>query len=202
MVLGAIVEKVTGMSFTKFMQKNIFEPCDMQNTHVYSKVDYDKIPADVIGHDKTWKRSVVQNFLDGPVGDKGIYSTIQDLYLFDRYMRAGKLLKPATLDSAYATTHNPLERGHFGYGYGWRLFQGKGQKIAYHTGWWHGFRHIYLRDLDEDITVILLTNLTNGSLLKLDELFNMVGMPIVRKSAYLGNGKLAPSLQQQETHDD
>jgi CubicO group peptidase (beta-lactamase class C family) len=188
MVLGSIIEKVSGMSYAQFMQENVFKPASMAHTHVYSKAVYDKIPVDVVGHDRgQWRYSVAQNFLDGPVGDKGIYSTVGDLFLFDRALRAGLLLKPATLDSAYVP-RNPMLHGHFSYGYGWRTFTAPGQEVIYHTGWWHGFRHIYLRDMKNDITVVLLTNLANGSLLKLDDLFNTVGMPVVRKSAYKGNG--------------
>lgn len=187
MILGAIIEKVTGMRYSQFMKENVFKPCGMTNTAVYSKSEYEKIPVDVVGHDRTWRYSVVQNFLDGPVGDKGIYSTVHDLLLFDRSLLKGKLISKAWQDSAY-TGHNPLVRGHFNYGYGWRIFEGDGHKVVYHTGWWHGFRHIYLRDLTADVTIVLLCNLTNGSLLQLDELFKIVGMPIVRKSAYTGNG--------------
>jgi len=187
MILAAIIEKVSGMSYADFMMKNVFIPAGMKHTAVYSKAVYDKIPVDVIGHDRTWRYSVVQNFLDGPVGDKGIYSTVHDLLLFDRALRNGRLLKKTTLDSAYTGYSEPI-RGHFNYGYGWRLFEGGGHKVAYHTGWWHGFRHIYLRDLNDDITIILLSNLTNGSLLRLDELYHIVGMPVVRKSAYNGKG--------------
>jgi len=188
MVLAAIIEKVSGQKYSQFMAENIFKPLGMKNTAVYSKAEYDKIPVDVVGHDRTWRRSVAQNFLDGPVGDKGIYSTIHDLYLFDRAMRKGKLLKAETMDSAYAA-HNVMQRGHFNYGYGWRTFEKGNNKVVYHTGWWHGFRNIYLRQVNKDITIILLTNLTNGSLLKLDELYKVAGMPIVRRSAYSGNGQ-------------
>ncbi|MGN8067860.1 serine hydrolase [Mucilaginibacter sp. SG564] len=188
MVLGAIIEKVSGMSYADFMKQNVFAPASMVHTHVYSKAVYDKIPVDVVGHDRgQWRYSVAQNFLDGPVGDKGIYSTVGDLFLFDRALRAGRLLKQATLDSAYVP-RNPMVHGHFSYGYGWRTFTAPGQEVIYHTGWWHGFRHIYLRDMKNDITIVLLTNLANGSLLKLDDLFKAAGMPIVRKSAYTGNG--------------
>jgi len=188
MVLGSIIEKVTGMSYADYMKQNVFIPAGMSHTAVYSKAVYDKIPVDVVGHDRgQWRYSVAQNFLDGPVGDKGVYSTVGDLYLYDRALRAGRLLQKACLDSAY-TPRNPWLHGHFNYGYGWRIFQAPGQEVIYHTGWWHGFRHIYLRDMKNDIVVVLLTNLSNGSLLKLDDLFNAVGMPIVRKSAYKGNG--------------
>ncbi|MFZ4101124.1 MAG: serine hydrolase, partial [Sphingobacterium thalpophilum] len=86
-----------------------------------------------------------------------------------------------------------MQRGHFNYGYGWRTFENGDNKVAYHTGWWHGFRNIYLRQLNKDITIILLTNLTNGSLQKLDELYEIAGMPVVRRSAYSGNGQSAVS---------
>jgi CubicO group peptidase (beta-lactamase class C family) len=188
MVLGAIIEKVSGMSYAQFMKQNVFIPASMTHTNVYSKAVYDKIPVDVVGHDRgQWRYSVAQNFLDGPVGDKGVYSTIADLFLFDRALRAGRLLKQSTLDSAYVP-RNPMLHGHFSYGYGWRTFTAPGQEVIYHTGWWHGFRHIYLRDMKNDITIVLLSNLANGSLLKLDDLFKAAGMPIVRKSAYKGNG--------------
>jgi CubicO group peptidase (beta-lactamase class C family) len=188
MVLGSIIEKVSGQSYAQFMKDNVFIPASMLHTAVYSKAAYDKIPVHVVGHDRgQWKYSVAQNFLDGPVGDKGIYSTIKDLFLFDRALRAGILLKQATLDSAYVP-RNPMLHGHFSYGYGWRTFTAPGQEVIYHTGWWHGFRHIYLRDIKNDITIVLLSNLANGSLLKLDDLFKAAGMPVVRKSAYNGNG--------------
>ncbi|HEY9196049.1 MAG TPA: serine hydrolase domain-containing protein [Mucilaginibacter sp.] len=188
MVLGSIIEKVSGVTYAQFMKDNVFKPASMTHTAVYSKAVYDKIPVHVVGHDRgQWRYSVAQNFLDGPVGDKGIYSTVGDLFLFDRALRAGLLLKQATLDSAY-TPHNPMVHGHFSYGYGWRTFTEPGQQVVYHTGWWHGFRHIYLRDLKNDVTIVLLSNLANGSLLKLDDLFKAAGMPIVRKSAYNGNG--------------
>ncbi|CAN5468082.1 serine hydrolase domain-containing protein [soil metagenome] len=188
MVLGSIIEKVSGMPYAQFMKENVFKPAGMEHTAVYSKAVYDKIPVDVVGHDRgQWRYSVAQNFLDGPVGDKGIYSTVGDLYLYDRALRAGRLIKQATMDSAYVP-RNPVIHGHFSYGYGWRIFEAPGQQVIYHTGWWHGFRHIYLRDIKDDITIVLLSNLSNGSLLKLDDLFKITGMPIVRKSAYKGNG--------------
>ena len=193
MVLGAIIEKVTGKTYADYMMEHIFKPAGLKNTHVYSTTVYKKIPVDVVGHDRTWRYSVVQNFLDGPVGDKGIYSTIHDLLLFDKYLKNGRLLKQSSLDSAYVGRNTPVN-GHFNYGYGWRMFDGNNMdKVVYHTGWWHGFRHIYIRDLDKDIVVIFLGNLTNGSLLHLDDLFKYLKMPIIRKGAYKGNGSLPGS---------
>jgi len=188
MVLAAIIEKVTGKSYTYFMENSIFKPLGMKNTHVFSTTVFKKIPIDVVGHDRVWRRSVVQNFLDGPVGDKGIYSTLHDLYLFDQAMRSGKILQKACLDSAY-TPRNPLQYGHFSYGYGWRLFEAPNEQVVYHTGWWHGFRHIFVRDLKNDVTIIFLSNLTNGSLLGLDELYQILHVPVIRRNAYSRAGE-------------
>jgi CubicO group peptidase (beta-lactamase class C family) len=189
MVLGSIVEKVSGMTYADYVKENIFKPAGMTHTAVYSKAVYEKIPVDVVGHDRnSWRYSVVPNVLDGPVGDKGVYSTVGDLFLFDQALRAGRLIKPATQDSAY-TDRNPMLRGHFNYGYGWRLFEAPGEKVVYHTGWWHGFRHIYVRDMKNDVTIVLLGNLCNGALLHIDDLFKLVGMPVIRKGAYNGSGE-------------
>ncbi len=154
----------------------------MTHTAVYSKAVYDKIPVDVVGHDRnSWKYSVAPNFLDGPVGDKGIYSTVGDLFLFDQALRAGMLIKTCYPGFSPTPDRNPMIRGHFNYGYGWRLFEAPGQRVVYHAGWWHGFRHIFVRDLKNDVTIVLLGNLVNGSLLHLDDLFKLEDMPVIPK---------------------
>src|SRR5690606_30519254 len=52
MLLASVIEKVSGQDFAVFMQENIFKPLGMKNTAVYSKAVYDKIPTEVIGHDR------------------------------------------------------------------------------------------------------------------------------------------------------
>ncbi|OAQ42384.1 serine hydrolase [Pedobacter psychrophilus] len=182
MLLAAIVEKVTGQDFDIFMKENVFKPAGMKNTAIYSTAKYEKIPVDVVGHDRIWRRSVRQDFLDGTTGDKGVYSTVEDLFLFDRALRDGLLLTKTTLNSAY-TPHSKLQNNYFGYGLGWRMFvdSAKNEQIIYHTGWWHGFRHIFLRDMKRDITIVILSNLVNGSINQLDDLYKILGMPVVRR---------------------
>ncbi|MFZ4862155.1 serine hydrolase domain-containing protein [Sphingobacterium sp. Mn56C] len=187
MVLGAIIEKVAGQDFATYMQEHVFKPAGMKNTAALSRVKYDKIPTDVIGHDRTWRRSVVQDYLDGPLGDKGIYSTVGDMYLLDRALRDGRLLNKSLLDSAYMP-RSDAKHGVFSYGYGWRTFSPAQEQVVYHTGWWHGFRNLYVRDLKNDITIVLLSNMVNGSLVKLDDLYKILEMPILRQNAYDANG--------------
>jgi CubicO group peptidase (beta-lactamase class C family) len=182
MLLATIVEKVAGMPFKTFLQKNIFDVAGMKNSTLYPTTEYKKIPVDVVGHDRVWRRSVRQDFLDGTVGDKGVYSTIEDLFLFDRALREGLLLKKSTLDSAYVP-RSKLQNQYFGYGLGWRMYVDSVRKeqVIYHTGWWHGFRHIYLRDQKRDITIVILSNLVNGSINQIDEVYKILGMPVVRR---------------------
>jgi len=187
MMLGAIVEKISGQEFNTYLQEHIFEPSGMKNTVALSRVKYDKIPTDVIGHDKVWRRSVVQDYLDGPVGDKGIYSTVRDMYLFDRALKDGRLLSAELLDSAY-TPHSDAKRGAFSYGYGWRTFNTNNTKVVYHTGWWHGFKTLFVRDLTNDVTIVLLSNMANGSLGHLDDLYKILEMPVLRQNAYTSDG--------------
>ncbi|MGJ1203720.1 serine hydrolase domain-containing protein [Sphingobacterium lactis] len=189
MVLGAIVEKVTGQDFAVYMKEKVFDPAGMKNTAVYSKAVYEKIPTKVIGHDRTWRRSVVQNYQDGPVGDKGIYSTVEDMYLLDLAIKDGRMLQKATLDSMYIP-RSDAKRSLFSYGYGWRTFSPPGNPIVYHTGWWHGFKSLYVRDLKNDVTIVLLTNMANGSLNHLDDLYKILEMPILRQNAYNASGEL------------
>lgn len=189
MMLASIIEKVTGQTFTVFMQENVFQPAGMKNTAVLSKAEYEKIPTDVVGHDKIWRRSVVQNFHDGPVGDKGIYSTIEDLFLFDRALNDGRILTKSTQDSSYIGYAKPINTV-FNYGYGWRIYEKEEHVVAYHTGWWHGFKSLYIRDLKNDITIVLLTNLANNSLQNLDGLYEILDMPIIRQGAYGRSGEL------------
>lgn len=187
MILGAIVEKVSGDDFATYMEKHVFKPAGMKNTAALSRVKYDKIPTDVIGHDRVWRRSVVQDYLDGPLGDKGIYSTVQDMYLLDLALKEGRLLGKAALDSAYLP-RSDAKKGVFSYGYGWRTFNTHEAKIVYHTGWWHGFKNLYVRDLTNDVTIVLLSNMVNGSLNSLDDLYKILKMPILRQNAYDANG--------------
>jgi len=117
------------MSYAQFLKEECIYPASMTHTHVYSKAVYDKIPVDVVGHDRgQWRYSVAQNFLDGPVGDKGIYSTVADLFLYDARPACRQVIKQATLDSAYVP-RNRCCTAILAMVYGWRTFTAPGQEV-------------------------------------------------------------------------
>ncbi|MEG2336830.1 MAG: serine hydrolase domain-containing protein [Bacteroidales bacterium] len=159
--LATIVEKVSGKTFANYMQDEIFTPLGMQHSFIYDASTKNNQDA-VIGYD--WSRRIgfferPCDFLDGVVGDKGIYSTAEDLYLFDQALYDYSLISEKSLDAAF-TPAVPFDEKHSrDYGLGFRVKKNTdGQNIAYHNGWWKGFRTFYVHDYQNKKTLIWLNN--------------------------------------------
>lgn len=161
-LLAAIVERVSGMKFAEFVKKNIFDPLQMKNTFVHdrtSPLDHSNVCTGYY----SIKRKAEDNYLDGVVGDKEVYSTVGDLYLWDQALYTDKLLKQSTLQEAWTPASRERKNGH-NYGYGWRLWTlSDSTKIVYHNGWWHGFNSSFIRIPSDTVTVIVLRNIANRS---------------------------------------
>ena len=162
MLLAAIVEKVTGMKFSEFAEREIFKPLLMRSTFVYDRTQQLANPKLASGYYSV-KRPAEDNYLDGVVGDKAVYSTVDDLFLWDQVLYTEKLLKKKTLDAAWTPASEERKNGH-NYGYGWRLWTMQDStKMVYHNGWWHGFNSNFIRVPEDSITVIVLRNIANRS---------------------------------------
>ncbi len=164
-LLAAIVEKVSGLSFTDYMQRNVFDPLSMENTFIY-RADAKDYPPMVTGY-LTWRKEAEDNYLDGVLGDKGVYSSAYDLFLWDQALYKGSILPVDTLALAFQAMGKPLS-AHSNYGYGWRMFYWgvDSLKVDYHYGWWHGFRSMLLRIPEDTTTVVLLKNSSKGAMMK------------------------------------
>jgi CubicO group peptidase (beta-lactamase class C family) len=174
-LLALIIEKVSGMSYSDFLQKNIFIPLKMEHTFVYEK-GKTKLPQfAVAGYDHRGKM-IADYYQNGVTGDKGIYSTVEDLYKFDLALRQQKLLTDSTLQLAYKATSNEHEtQGNDNYGLGWRIKQSHaGYKVVYHTGWWKGFRSYFIRNITKNQTIIVLDNIKRGPFLSVEELLQLL----------------------------
>jgi len=74
-----------------------------------------------------------------------------------------KLLNKKTLEEAF-TGYSNEHKGKRNYGYGWRLIDdGKGNKVIYHNGWWHGYNSLFFRRPGDQTTIIILSNKYNHS---------------------------------------
>ncbi len=173
-LLASVVEKVADEPFETFMRREIFEALGMQHTFVYHKLRNPDIPFRLEGFDRLG-RQVEDAYQNGVVGDKGVYSTVYDLYLFDRAIAEGKLLPASVWEEAFAPqSPDREEKGKDNYGLGWRIKQSfAGYRVVYHTGWWKGFRTYFIRNLSKDQVIVVLDHF-NGPFLSIEELLSLI----------------------------
>ena len=160
-LLALIIEKVSGLSYAAFMKSEIFDPLGMKNSYVvaYDDMKSKAIETMVPGYYRPG-RKVENSYLNGVVGDKGVYSTVEDLYLWDQALYQGRLVSLFTLEESFRPAHKDL-RDYDNYGFGWRLNLNDGNKIVFHSGWWKGFKTYFIRKINEQKTIIILTNTAN-----------------------------------------
>ena len=160
LVLAAIVEKITGLHFRDYIKKYIFQPLGMKDSYVYDHNAPYKSPMLVKGYEYG-RVEANPDFLDGVVGDKGVYSTLFDLYLWDQGLYKEVIISKSTLDLAFQP-HGKSKRAKKNYGYGWRnYYLPDSTKIIYHAGWWHGYQSLLVRSERDSSTIIVLKNKRN-----------------------------------------
>ncbi len=161
-LLASIIEKVSGESYADFMTQNIFKPLEMNDTWVHRPNKDSIYKNKTIGHNANGGIDK-EIFADDVIGDKGIYSTVDDLFKWNQALYSEKILKKNTIEEAF-TGYSNEHKGKRNYGYGWRLVDdAKGNKIIYHNGWWHGYSSLFFRRLSDQTTVIVLSNKYNSN---------------------------------------
>ncbi len=167
-LLASIVEKASGMAFPDFLQENIFEPLEMTNTFCYNNPFLSENVA--TGHTGN-RRKRSPDYLDSVLGDKGTYSTVEDLFKWNQALYTDKLVKRETLEEAFTGSRNMKMKNSEDYGFGWRIKELKnGDTVLYHAGLWHGFNTFILRNPKDHSAIIVLSNLSNGGLKFVNEL--------------------------------
>ncbi|MFB6456024.1 serine hydrolase domain-containing protein [Chitinophaga sp. Hz27] len=163
MLLASIIEKVTGEKYAAFMQDSIFKPLQMHNTFVYDPSS--PVRAHQTQSHKYNGQPEPDTYFDGVMGDKGIYSSAQDMLKWDQALYSGHFLKPETLKAAY-TPYSHEKPGVRNYGLGWRLmvYPDSTKNIVYHNGWWHGNNTVFYRFVQDSTTLIILGNKYNRAI--------------------------------------
>lgn len=163
-VLGKILENLTGKKYEEVLDEMILEPLSMTFTKFSVDRTNDKDIA--FGYRKSspqgeWESTL--NFFPVPLSDGGIFTTSKDLLKFDQALFSGKILKKETLDKMIQTQSEGEQPG-FGKidGYGMMLDHFEGQvKSAGHNGGSPGYnaeyRHYFI-DENTSYTVIILSN--------------------------------------------
>ncbi len=154
-ILALIVEKVTQLSFREALQKMIFEPLNMKHSFV---LDFDNEKHKVAPSYRGNKTEIGIDYLDKIYGDKNIYSTPRDLLKFERARNSPSFLNPKLLSEVYIGYSNE-HPGTKNYGLGIRILNWKnGKNFYFHNGWWHGFTSSFISLMDENVTIISLSN--------------------------------------------
>ncbi|MBZ5605324.1 MAG: beta-lactamase family protein [Acidobacteriia bacterium] len=150
-VLGFILEKISGEKYEEYLKKHIFEVLDMQDTGY----DHDTmiLKHRAAGYEKT-KDGKLKNadYIDMtiPFSAGSLYSTVEDLYRWDRALNTDKVLGSAWRQKMFTPFLND-------YAYGWIVKDG----VISHGGGINGFSTAIARYPNQDGCIIALTNLPN-----------------------------------------
>jgi CubicO group peptidase (beta-lactamase class C family) len=156
-VLGAIIEKTSGMPYATFIEQRIFAPLGMLDT-AYEGHAKGTAPR-AAGHTTTptgygpsQLMSATQTYAAG-----AIVSTVDDLARWDAAVVSGKLLKAASWQRAL-TSHKLGNGESTGYGYGWRMDKMQGSERIAHGGGVPGHSSYVMRLPQEKVFVAVLAN--------------------------------------------
>jgi CubicO group peptidase (beta-lactamase class C family) len=156
-LLGAIIEKISGISYAEFIQQRIFAPLGMRDTAHDGFAKGQAVRA--AGHTTTANgygpcrvASMTRAYAAGAV-----VSTLDDLVKWNDAIVAGKLLKAETWRKAL-TSHTLPNGESIGYGYGWRINQLHGSERMAHGGGIPGHSAYVMRMPKEKLFIAVLAN--------------------------------------------
>jgi len=173
-VLSSVIEEVSGKPYRTFMQERIFTPLGMKKTYVYDP-NKNRNPGNPTRGYTARRRPVYIGYLDGVTGDKGIYSTVEDLYLWDQALYTETLIAQKTLEEAFEP-YGVDSRNNTEYGFGWRIKTLEdGEKVVFHAGFWGGYKTLFVRRLSDQTAVIVLSNRANWNYCNIETMMQKMG---------------------------
>ena len=157
LLLGYIIERVSGQSYEAYLKENVLEPLKMSNS---GSDHHDLIIKNrAAGYTKRDGRVINAPYIDMsiPTGGGSLYSTVEDLFLWDQALYAEKLVTRRSLDVMF-TPYATADWGD-GAAYGWFVGKDKsGRKYMGFLGGINGFAAQIMRYTDEKLLVVLLGN--------------------------------------------
>lgn len=160
-LLGAIIEKISGQSYAKFLEQRIFIPLGMTHTAYEGNERSKGLRA--AGHSKgeaaygpAMRLSMTQPYAAG-----SLVSSVDDLARWENAIAAGKLLKAASWKKAF-TPYTLTNGKSTGYGYGWEIGSLNGASKIAHGGGINGFSTYALRVPEKKVFVAVLSNTESG----------------------------------------
>ncbi len=153
--LALIVERVSGQRFADFLRQNIFEPAGMKSTVAFEE-GISTVARRAFGYsgNGNWYRTD-QSLTSAVLGDGGIYTSVDDLVYWIRWLDSGRF------DQAFVPRTATDDMG-VRYGFGWRISEHHGKRFDWHSGETMGFRNALVRFPKERLAVVVLTNRNEG----------------------------------------
>lgn len=172
-LLGFIIERVSGKSYEEFLQENIFTPLEMKQTGYENPLriiknratGYRQLPGGPI-------TNVPYAEMVGLYAAGGIYSTTEDLLLWDKALYTEKLLSAKSINEMYTPFKEMLPGK--SYAYGWWTSQKFGRTEIAHGGNLAGFITYISRFPSDRVTVIVLSNNGRGSSGKISNVLSAI----------------------------
>ena len=155
-LLGYLIEKISGQSYASFVGQNIFSPLGMKDSGTDSNAAI--IPNRASGYepDATGPKNAGFVHMSIPFAAGALYSTTGDLLLWEQGLFGGKLLKPESLKKMTA----PF-KGDYAFGLG--VHSANGHKVIDHGGGIEGFNTHLAYYPDDKVVVAVLGNLNGGA---------------------------------------
>ena len=155
-LLGYLIEKITGGSYEKFVQENIFTPLGMKDSGYDSNSAM--IPHRASGYDVGKNGYVNAGFVNMtiPHGAGALYSTTEDLLKWELGLFGGKLLQAASLEKMTTPFKN-------NYAFGLQVDTAGGHKVIEHGGGIEGFVTELEYYPDDKLTVAVLENVIGAA---------------------------------------
>jgi CubicO group peptidase (beta-lactamase class C family) len=154
-LLGAIIERVSGLAYGDYLHRHIFDPAGMTRSG-YEQAEQ-VLPGRAEGYVQTTGKIVRAAFVDPSTmyAAGGLYSTVGDLYRWQQALVSNTLVSRAGYAQLVAP-HVPAEQG--AYGYGWFSDTAFDRCRQGHDGGTPGFLSIAVRYPEADLSVIVLAN--------------------------------------------
>ncbi len=147
-LLGAIIERCSGMSYGEYMQRYVFEPAGMTRTDFGNELD--------VARGNVWNEEEqldppdpIDPSVFGAAG--GLVSTVEDFARWDSALYRGDVLSTASVDQM-------SDANRFGYGFGWLIAEAYGQRVTSFPGAIDGFNSSVMRFLEDQTLVVVLAN--------------------------------------------
>jgi CubicO group peptidase (beta-lactamase class C family) len=157
-LLGQIIEVVSGESYEDFIRQNIFEPLGMSNSGLDSTRTIIMDRADGYVRENDILLNAIHIEMDGLYAAGALYSTVDDLLLWDQALYTTELVSQPSLDAIF-TAHTTTAFEAVAYGYGWYIRRLFNRTVFEHEGDVVAFRAYIGRFPEEGVLIVLLSNL-------------------------------------------